>query len=329
MQRETVTFDTEAEWLAQRHHDVTSTEAAALFGASPYLTEYELFHRKTGQLVADFDDNSRIVWGRRLEDAIALGIAEDCGLKVEPYKVYRRITELRMGSSFDYRIVGLMDDWHGDEYYRDLFRHHGPGILECKNVDFVAYRKGWIEDDEEFEAPPHIELQVQHQMETDDVKWSMIGALVAGNTPKVMVRMRDEKVCHAITTKVAAFWQRVDEGKAPSPDYSRDGDAIKALNIDDNAESVDMSDNTHLGELCAEYKDAAKDEKAAVARKKTAQAEIMDMIGPAAKVNAGGYKISAKTRKANPGQLVTPDMIGQYIGGRKATRYPTITEVKK
>jgi len=107
MNREILSFESEAEWLAMRDKDLTSTEAAALFGCSPYATAYELFHRKRGQLVVEFETNDRMVWGNRLETAIALGIAEDHGLIVEPFKVYARIPELRMGSSFDFKIVGL------------------------------------------------------------------------------------------------------------------------------------------------------------------------------------------------------------------------------
>lgn len=40
--RETIHHDTEEAWLAARKRDVTSTESAALFGMSPYLTAFEL-----------------------------------------------------------------------------------------------------------------------------------------------------------------------------------------------------------------------------------------------------------------------------------------------
>ena len=109
MNREIIECASEAEWLALRERDVTSTETAALFGCSPYLTEYELWHRKTGQLPVEFEVNQRMVWGNRLESAIAMGIAEDFGLIVEPFKVYMRIPELRMGSSFDFKIIGLRE----------------------------------------------------------------------------------------------------------------------------------------------------------------------------------------------------------------------------
>ena len=111
---------TEREWLAMRAKDLTSTEAAALFDASPYMTEFELNCIKTGKLPKDFEENDRMKWGSRLEGAIAAGIAEDYGLIVEPFKVYMRIPELRMGSSFDFKIVGIVEG-HEDNAARAMF----------------------------------------------------------------------------------------------------------------------------------------------------------------------------------------------------------------
>lgn len=295
--REILTFSTEAEWLEMRKQDLTSTEAAALFGVSPYATEYELHHIKTGQLEKEFNSNERMVWGNRLEAAIAYGIAEDYGLVIEPFKVYARIPELRMGSSFDFKIVGIVDAFAGDEAARDMFRKHGAGIMEVKNVDGLQFRRTWIEDGEEIEAPPHIEAQVQHQLEVAGLNWSLIAPLVGGNTPKVVIRERDAEVCEAIREKVAHFWARVDAGVAPEPDYTKDAGTIGKLYLENDGSTVDLSDNPRVAELCKEYKAAGADEKAAVERKKAAKAELLTIIEAAKSVRADGYKLSAGTRK--------------------------------
>lgn len=39
-----------AKWLAARARNINSSEVAALFGLSPYMTALELFALKTGQL---------------------------------------------------------------------------------------------------------------------------------------------------------------------------------------------------------------------------------------------------------------------------------------
>lgn len=72
------------EWLKKRLDDITSTEVSALFGLSPYSTEFELWHRKKSREVVELASNERMVWGSRLESAIAGGIASDQGWEVSP-----------------------------------------------------------------------------------------------------------------------------------------------------------------------------------------------------------------------------------------------------
>lgn len=320
MKRELLTFETEAEWLAMREKDLTSTEVAALFGISPYDTLYGLYHRKTGQLEAEFEANDRMKWGNRLESAIANGIAEDLGLIVEPFKVYARIAELRMGSSFDYKIVGLASSYKGDETYRDLFRENGPGIMEVKNVDGLAFRRTWINDGVITEAPAHIELQVQHQQEVADMEWTCIAPLIGGNTPMPFARMRDRQIGAAIIEQCAEFWQMVDSGKAPAPDFKADGENIAALLAVDNGQTVDMTKHARLAECVKKHEEASARFKAAEADKKEMKAEILHIVQDNRKILVDGGYINANTVKDSPGTLIEPQHIGTRVDGRSGYR---------
>jgi putative phage-type endonuclease len=285
--REVLVPENEAAWLAMRAQDLTSTEVSALFGASPYMTEYELYLTKTGQLAAEFEETDRIKWGKRLEAPIAMGVAEDRGLEVEPFKNYMRIPELRMGSSFDFIILP------GEGY-----KH---GLMEIKNVDGLQFKRSWIEggDDADDEAPPHIEFQVQHQMEVADIDWCLIVALVGGNTPKVIARQRDPEVGALIRERVAEFWHRVDTGNAPKPNFTKDGDTLARLYRDNDGSVIDLSENARLTELCRSYKDAGEQAKQAETVKAMAKAEILTIIESAKSITADGFKISAGTNKTS------------------------------
>ena len=299
--RQTIAFTTEADWLDARKGDVTSTEAAGLFDAGAYdnsRTFYELYNIKAGLLTpTPFKGSDRTKWGNRLESAIAFGIAEDYGLIVEPFKVYMRIPEVRMGSSFDFRIVGLADDYAGDETIRNVFREHGHGIMEVKNIDALQFRRNWIDDGETIEATPQIEMQVQHQLEVADLNWSLIAPLVGGNTPKVVVRERDLEVGAMIRGKAAELWERVAAGNPPEPDYTKDADTIAKLYVNNNGVEIDMSDNDRLITLCAEHEAAKIEKGAAEKRQKAAKAEILTIIEAAKTVHAGAFKIGAGTNK--------------------------------
>lgn len=325
--RETLTFDTEEQWLAMRREDLTSTESSALFGVSPYNTEYQLYHVKRGEVDGSIEQNERMKWGNRLEAAIAEGIAEDYGLIVEPFKVYMRLAERRIGSSFDYKIVGITDTFDGeDETYRDLFRQLGPGLLEIKNVDGFIFRKSWSEEDSEVEAPPHIEFQVQHQMLVSGLQWAVLAPLVNGNTPKPTYRVQSEKVHQGILSKAAAFWKRVDESNPPEPDFYRDGETIGRLLLDDDDEEVDMSDNQYLAQLCQEEIEASIAKKEAEKEQKAKKAEIMTIIGHHRKVIVGGVNVNAKKVQGSEGRVLAPDDIGERIGARSGGQRIRITQ---
>ncbi|CAB4135090.1 COG5377 Phage-related protein, predicted endonuclease [uncultured Caudovirales phage] len=300
MAREVIAHATEAEWLEARKKDVTSTEAAALFNSGSYIkTFYELYNLKAGIVQPDeFKDNDRTKWGNRLESAIAYGVAEDLGLVVIPFKVYMRDPDARMGSSFDFRIIGLADGFDGDETYRELFRAHGEGILECKNIDSLQFKRNWIDGDS-VEATPQIEFQVAHQLEVADLGWAVIAPLVGGNTIKPAYRLRDRAVGKAIRDKCIDLWQRVHALAAPEPDYKQDGDTIAKVYRDNDGASVDMSDNERLAVLCRTYKKASADIKEATEAKDAAKAEILTIIQTAKSIAYEGGKISAGTNKAS------------------------------
>lgn len=299
MLRETHLFQNEADWLAARKKFVTSTEAAALFGAGAFIkTAFELYHLKKGTIQpAAFDDeNTRIKWGVRLEAAIANGIADDLGLVVEPFKSFMTMPEFGLAASFDFAIVGLVEGADENEARR-MFREHGKGVLEIKNIDSLQFKRGWLEDGEALEAPIQYEMQIQTQMEVADMGWGILAPLVGGNTPKPIIRIRDLAAGEAIRTKARDLWRDISIGREPQPDFTKDGDTIAKVFRDNDGSSIDLSDNARLAELCRTYKAAGAEEKAAKERKDAAKAEILTIIKAAKAIAYAGGKISAGTNK--------------------------------
>jgi putative phage-type endonuclease len=312
---EIIPFTTEADWLAHRQRDVTSTESAALFGMSPYVTHYELWHRKRSGVAPEFKTNERMRWGNRLEAAIAHGIAEEQGWEIKPLKEYMRDPEARIGSSFDFVITNLGEPVH----------------LEIKNVDYLAFRDGWIEhEDGSIEAPEHIEMQVQHQMAVSGFKRAFIGAFIGGNRGVVIERERDEDVIRAIRAKVAEFWRTVDAGQEPDPVMPDDVQAMIRLNqYAEPGKILDASSDDEIARLVEEYRQASAAEKNACEDKEVAKARLLEAIGDAEKVLLPGFTISAGMIADTPPTLITAEMVGQTYGGRKGYRNLRITAKKK
>ncbi len=272
--------ESETAWLGLRTFDITSTESAALFGLSPYHTEFELWHRKQSGDVPAFDSsNERMKWGTRLQDAIARGVAEDQGWTVRRLSAYIRHDEVRMGSSFDFEVVNHPD---------------GPGILEVKNVDGLVFRDQWlIDDDGNIEAPEHIEVQLQHQLHVIDREWGVIAALVGGNAPKLLLRRRDRQVGNAIEAKVRAFWASIAAGTPPTPNWQEDAEFISKLYGYAEPGKVVSSTDEQLHALLLQYEEARKAEANAKDLKQACKAQILTIIQDAEKVMTPVGTISA------------------------------------
>lgn len=286
MDRITITPDNEQHWLDLRTQDLTSTDVAALFGVSPYSTLFEVWHRKRNGTGSTLSDNERMRWGRRLEATIAQGIAEDKGWTCSPFKDYMRIPQFRLGASFDFigwekGVVG-----HG-------IRGMGH-ILEIKNVDSLVFKQTWTEDGDSFEAPPHIELQVQHQLLVSGLKVAYIGALVGGNRVVLIRREAQADIQNAILREALKFWASVEAGQEPAPDFERDAAFIASLyQHAEPGKVLDAQGDEETARLVMAYQQASHEVKVAEEAKKAAKAALLVRIGDAEKVKGEGWTISA------------------------------------
>ncbi len=227
---------------------------------------------------------------------------------------YQRDAEARIGSSFDYSIVSHPD---------------GPGLLEVKNVDGLVFRQHWtVNDDGTLEAPEHIELQVQHQLEVADYEWAAIVALVGGNDIKVLHRKREREIGQVIRARVAQFWDRVERNDPPTADFARDAEFItKTLRRQSDADKI-VEANETLDELVARYMHVSKEAADMDRLKDAIKAEVLMTIGDAGKILSQHGTITCTTTKDSAGTLVTPDMVGTSIGARKGYRQFRVTPRK-
>lgn len=281
--RETYIPEDHDAWKALRALDLTSTESAALFGVSPYSTKFELFHRKREKQVVELQSNDRMLWGQRLETVIAQGIAEDQGWKIRKMSEYVRMPGLRLGASFDFSV-------------EDLNAH-----LEVKSVDSLAFKEGWLAEGDDIEAPPHIEIQVQHQMLVSGREQAFIGALVGGNRVVLLERKANPAVQNAIKAQAALFWAQVDKGEAPAPDFTRDSDFICNLYQSTTAGKViDATEDKTLCSLLDEYRETSEAAKALSLKKDELKARILMAVGDAEKAIGPRFTLSLGLVKGGP-----------------------------
>jgi len=283
-------FNDEGAWLAARHRNINSTEVAALFGLGQYSTAFELAVSKRQETPTAFEESDRMRWGKRLQDAIAQGVADDHGVIIEGLDLtYAEHDETRLGSSFDYRIKDHVPEDRSGMLYA-MVHDRGPGILEIKNVDGLQYKRAWLDD----EAPAQIEIQLQTQLEVLDMPWGCIAALIGGNRTELIIRERDREVGRSIVAKVAEFWKNLDAGILPPPIMPEDAAIITSLyQYAEPGKVLDATGDEGFRGLCLAYSAASSLASTAKKQQEVARAKLFERLGSAERAIVEGFKVSA------------------------------------
>lgn len=273
-----IRVENDAHWRALRAQHIGGSEVAALFGENPYLTAFELWHRKAQNLPEpDLSDNERVFWGDILEPAIAAGVSkkkpEWTIRKVRRY--HSKLPELALGGSLDHEIVATS---------------RGPGVLEIKTADWLVAKR-WEDD-----SPPlAYDLQLQTYFALTGRSWGCMAVLIGGNELRLFEYERRPKTIEIIEAKVAEFWKSIKEGREPKPDFAKDAATVGAIYASTTeGRTIDLSMSNRAPELLAEYAKAQADEKDAEIRKKAAKAELLTLIGSAERAFCGEYTVSCK-----------------------------------
>jgi putative phage-type endonuclease len=302
MTREIIEITSEDQWLQLRTHDLTSTAISALFDLSPYCTKFEVYHAKKSGLILPFDENERVKKGKRIESYVAQEVGLKMGWEVQPLNVYARIPGERMGSSFDYEAICPV---------------RGKGILEIKGVDYFQHKAKWLDD----EAPEHIEIQLQHQLECiDEYEWGCISACTSIYDTHEYIRERDHDMGLALRTAANKFWADVDAGNEPAIDFYRDGPVLDLLYSKAGGEPIDATKDEELDALISKHVRLGREIKAMDADRDAAKAQIHRRLENAGGAYTAGGKVTCGWTKDSVGKLVTEEMVGTYIGAKKGYR---------
>lgn len=149
------------------------------------------------------------------------------------------------------------------------------------------------------EAPPHIEIQVQHQLAVSGRDFALIGVLVGGNHVVVVEREPDPEAISRIKERIHEFWVSIEKGDAPSPDFIKDAGFIKELYR--NARKGLVVDSTaRIEELASHYKSLSENIKELEAQRDAAKAEILMLSGDAEKIKGPGFSISCGVVEGGP-----------------------------
>lgn len=276
---------------------LSATQVPGLFNQSPYCTRWMLYHWARGAMDLDVPENTRMTWGKKLQDVILTGAAEKLRLEIRPNhgEEYRRHADsaIRIGYTAD-----------GDIYDPSL----GIGAVEAKNVDGLVFKREWSDE----WAPPHIELQLQTQiMVLESIHgrcdWGIIPALVGGNELKIYRRAPNKEQQQLIAHEVAEFWMDVEQSREPDPFGSpREVPGLKQLyaeTIPGKVVDVMTDEAAEIVDAYQRHKEAAK-ENAKLADayrvKLLAMAQDAQYLNvPGCEVTVSKVKIKARTQEVS------------------------------
>jgi predicted phage-related endonuclease len=289
-----------------RAQHVGASEVAALFDCSPWLTHFELWHRRAGNIATpDFAGDERMRWGVLLEPIIVAEACERYGW--EPVETPKRLSNGK----------GL--GGHPDQYVRRL-SDGKIGVVEAKAVDWLQVKK-WGE-----EPPLNYLLQPQTYCGLGKTEWCAIVGLVGGNELRKWDYDFRPALFAQIEARVVEFWQSVKAGKPPKPDYSRDGGTIAELIGTPDETVADLRRDNRAALLAADFLDAKQRIKGAEEDAEAAKAELMEKIGASGVAMLEGYRVGCAMTKGTPDKEITAAMVGETIKGRRGYRRFDIKE---
>jgi predicted phage-related endonuclease len=279
---EKIPITSKEQWLNLRKFDITASVVSAINGLHPYVSPLRLYYEKGGLL--DFpkqDDSGVLRRGRILESAVGTAVSEQKPeWTIEKNNFYFRDTELGIGATPDFFI-------HGDP--------RGLGTLQAKTVAPSVYARDWIDG----RPPTWIVVQNVTECMLTDAKFGAVAALVIDpyDLPCHVIEIPRHAAAEAkIREDVAKFWQDIEDGNEPGPDYGLDRELLAALSPKETPDiTIDLSTDNEVMAGLAERADLKIKMKIADERCKQIETMIMARMRDAAIARVPDFRVTWKT----------------------------------
>ena len=274
------------QWRSLRAGNVGCSEVAALFGIHEFITGFALAARKLGRL-SDQVDDAVLRRGRMLEPVAKQLIAEQnpTWQLIEPTAYYCD-TAIRFGCTPDLFVRNV----------------RGVGVVQIKTVHPSTFARKWHAADGAIEPPLWIAIQAMCEQHLTGVDFALVAALVIdyGLTLELVDVPYVPKLIESARDRVVSFWELVDAGKLPPPDYGADKKHLAAVYAQDDGTELDLTGDNAFPEIVERFEALKMARQTAQDGVDEAQAEIMHRLGAAQRAKYAGGMVTLKTvnRKA-------------------------------
>ncbi|ESY88351.1 endonuclease [Mesorhizobium sp. LNHC220B00] len=276
-------------WLAARSKDVTASVAAAVLGAHPYTTPYQLWAEKTGRLSPDDEETEAMERGNLMEPVVVAMIRKrfpEWTVTYENDRAYYRDPARRIGAT------------------PDAFLHRpdraGTGNCQIKSASEDAFKEFWLDPDTGDVVPPTwIAVQAITEAQLTGCAWACVALVVITWRGTFQLHIIDIpihlRLWNRLLAKVDEFWTMVASGEEPSPDWQRDGDAVMDVYRDSMPERRDLSGDDFVDATVADYRASKEAASAATKRADALRPIIIRALGNAEIGLTANWEVSART----------------------------------
>lgn len=288
-----------AAWLAARQQDVTASVAAALLGAHPYTTPYSLWAEKTGRLSPDDEETEAMERGNLMEPVVVAMVRKrhpDWIVTYENDRAYYRDPELRIGATPDASIE----------------RRDRTGRINCqiKTASEEAFKSFWLDPDtSEIIPPTWIAVQAITEAKLTGCAAACVALVVITWRGTLQLHIVDipmhDRLWKRLVGRVAQFWAMVEDGQYPDIDWLRDGPAVMEVYRDSQPDRRDLTGDTELDAMVAEYQSARAGAAVQTAIAVELRPRIIRALGNSEAGDTLNWRISARTTHKD-GHFVKP-----------------------
>lgn len=305
--------------MAQLEHEhlrksvIGGSEVAALFDLNPYLSLFKLWHTKKGNM-PPFEGNATTNRGKYFEDGVARWTADVMGASIVSPNVFLTRSDMAgLGGTPD-RYITIDEE---------------TGVLECKTMNQWA-AESWTDKSV---PPPHYAMQTELYVHLKGAKFGILSIYVFGDEkePYIFRIQPNPETRRLMVEGAAAFWKSIAEDKEPAPSASDLPDLVEKKNSKKaSREYANLSENNYLMDLCATYIENKDKIDALEMEQDRIKAEVTKATieQNASNFHAGAFQGIFSERSGTPDKIITPDMVGQTIKGRKGSTSLTIKRRK-
>ena len=205
------TYDTREEWLKARKSYIGGSDAAAVLGMNPWMSNTELWEIKTGRRKKTFlDDNEFVKYGHAAEPLLR----ELFKLDYPEMEVFYEPGNMWTNDRFPFAHASL-DSWLKDEFGR-------LGILEIKTSNLLNKS---MSDKWKDQIPDNYYLQCLHYMMVLEADFAIVKAQLKSErdgdvylqTKHYWIERRDvEEDIETLKTAEEEFYQCILKDKEPA-----------------------------------------------------------------------------------------------------------------